>query len=88
MPQRSHSSPDSDRSLAEVAGMSLRRFSEAGLILEVKSSLLGETVLLASDNAVVRRDENRPVYRCSEIRGLLEQGPVRSRRMLGVKSVA
>ena len=45
--QRERESP----SVAEVAGMSLERFARAGLVVKVRSTLLDEVVLFASDNA-------------------------------------
>lgn len=57
--------------LAEVAGMSLERFARAGLVVRVRSSLLDEVVLFASDNARVATDETRPVYRAADLDRLL-----------------
>ena len=58
-------------SVSEVAGMSLERFARAGLVVKVRSTLLDEVVLFASDNAELPRDERRLVYRAAELRRLL-----------------
>ena len=58
-------------SVAEVAGMSLERFARAGLVVKVRSTLFDEVVLFASDNAEVRADEKRPVYRAADLGRLL-----------------
>ncbi|HEX2466161.1 MAG TPA: hypothetical protein VHR17_16175 [Thermoanaerobaculia bacterium] len=58
-------------SVAEVAGMTLERFARAGLVVKVRSTLLDEVVLFASDNAELPRDERRPVYRAADLRLLL-----------------
>jgi hypothetical protein len=58
-------------SVAEIAGMSLERFARAGLVVRVNSTLFDEVVLFASDNAVVRADEKRPVYRAADLGRLL-----------------
>ena len=58
-------------SVAEVAGMSLERFARAGLVVKVRSTLLDEVVLFASDNAELPRDERRLVYRAADLRRLL-----------------
>jgi hypothetical protein len=57
--------------VAEVAGMSLERFARAGLVVKVRSSLLDEVVLFASDNAKLANDERRTVYRAADLRRLL-----------------
>ena len=51
--------------------MPLSEFAHAALILVVRSNILGETVILASDNALVDPGEQRPVYRAAELRALL-----------------
>jgi hypothetical protein len=58
-------------SVAEVAGMSLERFARAGLVVKVRSTLLDEVVLFASDNAQLPSNERRPVYRAADLRRLL-----------------
>src|SRR5215510_7137350 len=58
-------------SVAEVAGMSLERFARAGLVVKVRSSLLDEVVLFASDNARLAKDERRTVYRAADLDRLL-----------------
>ncbi|MEE2778460.1 MAG: hypothetical protein VYE73_17045 [Acidobacteriota bacterium] len=61
------------RSLATIAGMTLDRFADAGLVVTVHSQLLDEVVLFASDNATVRPDEARPVYRAAALLRMLDQ---------------
>ena len=72
--------PDSDRQKAardtagnprRIAGMSLKSFALAGLVLRVHSRLLGEDVLFASDNAHVDR-QDLVVYRAAELETLLD----------------
>jgi hypothetical protein len=58
-------------SVAEVAGMSLERFARAGLVVKVRSTLLDEVVLFASDNAELPSNERCPVYRAADLRRLL-----------------
>jgi hypothetical protein len=58
-------------SVNEVAEMSLERFARAGLVVKVRSTLLDEVVLFASDNAQVPEDERRTVYRAADLRKLL-----------------
>jgi hypothetical protein len=58
-------------SVTEVAGMSLERFARAGLVVGVRSTLLDEVVLFASDNARVAPDERRTVYRAADLGRLL-----------------
>ena len=57
--------------VAEVAGMSLERFARAGLVVRVRSTLLDETVVFASDNARVPPTERRPIYRAADLDRLL-----------------
>ena len=64
-------------SVGEVAGMSLERFARAGLVVRVRSNLLDEVVLFASDNARVPADERRPVYRAADLGRLLRSRPAR-----------
>ena len=59
----------------KLAGMSLSEFATAGVVLRVRSERLDETVLFASDNAVVDTSENRAIYRASELAQLLNSGP-------------
>ncbi len=55
----------------EVCAMTLDVFATAALVVEMRSSVLGEVVIFASDNAHVDPGELRPVYRASELRALL-----------------
>ena len=57
--------------VAEVAGMSLERFARAGLVVKVRSTLLDEVVLFASDNARLAKDERRTVYRAADLGRIL-----------------
>src|SRR5262249_20182118 len=50
-----------------ACNMSLEHFRLAGVVVEVRSDVLGETVVFASDNAHVDRAESRPVYRAQEL---------------------
>ena len=56
---------------AEICDMPLPKFASAGLVLEVTSSVLQETVIFASDNAIVDPGENLVVYRASELKELV-----------------
>lgn len=64
-------------SLADLARLSLDRFATAGMVLAVRSSLLDEVVLFASDNATLAKDERRRVYRAADLDRLLRREPVR-----------
>jgi hypothetical protein len=55
----------------EVCAMTLDAFATAALVVEMRSSVLGEVVIFASDNAHVDPGELRPAYRASELRALL-----------------
>lgn len=55
---------------SEICDMPLPEFAIAGLVLEVTSSVLQETVIFASDNAIVDPGENRVVYRAAELEKL------------------
>jgi hypothetical protein len=69
----------------EVCAMPLSQFANAGLVLEVRSAVLKETVIFASDNAVVDPGERRVVYRAAELEGLIGLGPRGLRRIHRVK---
>jgi hypothetical protein len=62
----------------EIAGLPLSRFRAAGLLLTVRSRALGETIVFASDNAVLPADERRRVYRASELERLVAAGRLES----------
>lgn len=47
--------------------MSLADFASASLVVEVRSKILGEVVVLASDHAQVDPGERRAVYRAREL---------------------
>lgn len=57
---------------SEVCAMPLSEFAEARLVVEVSSRVLGETVVFASDNAVLDPGERRTVYRAAELRALTD----------------
>lgn len=66
--------PCSDDLFAEAATrMSLDEFATAGVVITVYSSVLDDTVLLASDDAVVVEGEG-VVYRAAELRALHRLG--------------
>jgi TubC N-terminal docking domain len=56
---------------SDPCAMGLEDFSSAGLVVEAWSEALGETVVLASDNACVDPGELRAVHRARELRVLL-----------------
>lgn len=62
-------------SAAEVCAMRLSEFADAGLVVEVRSEVLGEVVVFAADNALLDPGERRTVYRASELQPLLTLGP-------------
>jgi hypothetical protein len=69
-----------------VCEMQLAVFSTARLVVEVWSYLLGEVVVLASDNARLDPGELRPVYRSHELLVLLGlNNPRELRRIHEVK---
>ena len=57
---------------ARVAHLPLAKFADAGLLVRVRSEILGEVVLFASDNTLVAEDEPLPVYRAAELSLLLD----------------
>ena len=67
--------------------MPLSEFAEAGLVVEVYSSVLAERVLFASDNARLDPGERRVVYRASELRELLGLSSAELRRVHDTKRV-
>jgi hypothetical protein len=72
--------------VAEVCAMRLEEFAPAGLVVEVRSKVLGEAVVLASANAQVDPGELRTVYRARELRALAGLGaPAELRRIHMVK---
>jgi hypothetical protein len=70
-----------------VCQMPLEEFAQAGLVVTVYSEVLGETVLFASDNAVVDPSERRAVYRAAELREVLDLPPAGLRRVHEVKKI-
>jgi hypothetical protein len=72
--------------VAEICAMRLDDFARAGLVVTVWSEVLGERIVLASDNARVDPGELRPVYRARELRALLGlSDPAELRRIHEVK---
>jgi hypothetical protein len=66
--------------------MRLDDFARAGLVVTVWSKVLGERIILASDNARVDPGELRTVYRARELRALLGlSDPAELRRIHEVK---
>src|ERR1700680_626508 len=57
--------------VGDACAMGLEECARAGLVVEVWSEVLGETVVLASDDACVDPGELRVVYRARELRALL-----------------
>ena len=75
----------------EVAAMTLDTFAKAGLVVEIRSDVLGRNVLFVSDDVHERAlaDLDLPVYRASELRKLaiLPPTPRALRCIHGVKAV-
>ncbi len=57
---------------AEVCQMRLSDFASARLVIRVRSKVLDEGVVFASDNAPVDPGERRVIYRASELQYLAE----------------
>ncbi len=70
---------------AELLSLPLADFATAGLVVEVRSKVLGELVLFASDNALLDPGERRPVYRAAELRELVGLKPAELRTVHRVK---
>ena len=69
-----------------VAEMTLEDFSRAGLVVRVTSALLGEDVLLVSDNVLdVDERGDLVVYRAEEIRRLVAFPPDCAKTIHGIK---
>ncbi len=64
-------------SVDQVAGMKLDDFASAGLIVQVRSSVLAADVLFVSDNVPESKIEDRPevVYRACELKKLARVPP-------------
>ena len=60
---RSRDVPENDTAFLE---MPLSQFAQSGICGEVKSKVLGESFLMAADNAVVPADTPLIVYRAAE----------------------
>lgn len=72
---------------AELLALPLDDFARAGLVVRVWSSVLGERVIFASDNARIDPGEGLPVYRAAELRELLGLGPEELRQVHRVKGI-
>lgn len=59
----------------DLGALRLDDFAGAGLVLEVRSELLADTVVFASDDARIAEGETRVVYRAAELRELRRLGP-------------
>ena len=71
----------------DVCKMRLSEFASAGLVVTVYSEVLGETIVFASDNAVVDPGERRPVYQAAELLEVLDLDPEGLRRVHQVKKI-
>lgn len=71
----------------DVLAMPLRQFAGARLVVVAHSQVLGETVVLASDNATVDPGERRVTYRAAELWSLLNLEPASVRTVHEVKRV-
>jgi hypothetical protein len=67
--------------------MRLSEFASARLVVEVRSDVLGEVVIFASDNAIVDPGERRVVYRAAELRDLLRIQPEGLRQIHRMKQL-
>ncbi len=70
---------------AELAEMSLAMFRFAGLVVAMDSEVLGETVVLASDNAALDPDDPRVVYFAADLEDLFGLSGEDLRRLHAVK---
>ncbi|HXO41693.1 MAG TPA: hypothetical protein VN999_09605 [Thermoanaerobaculia bacterium] len=66
----------------DPCAMGLEEFARAGLVVEVWCEVLGEAVVLASDDACVDPGELRAVYRARELRVLLGLSNARDLRRI------
>ena len=79
--------PSTQEALPCVPELSLEEFSKARLVVRVKSAVLQEEVIFASDNALVNEEAGSVVYRASELRRLLSSTPEALRDLHHIKSV-
>ena len=66
---------------ASVEEMPLEDFASTGLVKEVKSKLLGETVIWAADNAQAPPETDQVIYRASELKELACMSPEQLRKI-------
>ena len=66
---------------ASVEEMPLEDFASSGLVKEVKSKVLGETVIWAADNAQVPPETDQVIYRASELKELVGVPPEQLRKI-------
>ncbi len=78
-------SRDMPATAADAADMPLDRFQGAGLALPFFSTVLGEEVVFASDNAVVDPGERRVLYRAAEMWHMTTMQPETLRAVHEVK---
>ncbi len=71
----------------DVCQMRLSEFASAGLVVTVYSEVLNETIVFASDNAVVDPGGRRPVYRAAELLEVLDLAPRDLRCLHRVKKI-
>ena len=69
----------------DVAALPLSEFATSGLFREVRSGVLGETVIFAADNAKLPADTPLVVYRTAELRELVGASPERLRAVHATK---
>ena len=62
-------------------------FAQARLVVPVYSEVLDETVVFASDNAIVDPAEHRPVYRAVELLELVDLDVEDLRRVHEIKKI-
>ena len=71
----------------DAAGRVPAEFAQAGRVLRLRSDVLEEEVLIASDNAQLQPGETRVVYRASELTEIWDIQPSGLRFLHQVKSV-
>lgn len=72
---------------ADICSMPLEEFANARLVVAVRSSVLNEVVVFASDNATIDPGERRVVYRANELEQLLHLGEAHLRSVHRIKKL-
>ena len=72
---------------ASIEEMSTAEFASSGLVKEVKSKVLGETVIWAADNAQVPPETDQVIYRASELKELVGVPPEQLRKIHILKKI-